>query len=33
MAKSMRKGGIFYDLKSLWKAKDIESAGLHYLSL
>jgi UDP-N-acetyl-D-galactosamine dehydrogenase len=33
IAKSMRKGGIFYDLKSLWKAKDIENAGLHYLSL
>lgn len=33
MAKSLRKGGILYDLKSLWKSEAVEQAGLHYLSL
>jgi UDP-N-acetyl-D-glucosamine/UDP-N-acetyl-D-galactosamine dehydrogenase len=32
-AKALRKGGIFYDLKSLWKPEDIEEKGLKYLSL
>lgn len=33
LAHSLRKGGIFYDLKSLWKPEEIEAEGLKYLSL
>ncbi len=33
VAKKLRKGGIFYDLKSLWKPADLEKLGVKYLSL